>query len=78
EKLEPSPGLLYASVTAADGKLYAPSQDNGTYVVSANPKFEQLAVNQFQNDPSRTNASVVISNNQLILRTDKAVYCIGQ
>ena len=78
EKLDPSPGLLYASVTAADGKLYAPSQDNGTYVVAANPKFEQLAVNQFQNDPSRTNASVVVSNNQLILRTDKAVYCIGQ
>ncbi len=35
-------------------------------------------INKFQDDPSRTNASVAVSNNQLIMRTDKAVYCIGQ
>ena len=78
QKLDPSPGLLYASVTAVDGRLYAPSQDNGTYVVAATPEFQQLAVNRFEDDPSRTNASVAVSNNQLIVRTDKAVYCIGQ
>ena len=77
QKLEPDPGLLYASVTAADGKLYAASQANGTYVVSAKPVFEQIAVNQFADDPSRANAAVAVSNNQLIVRTDSAVYCIG-
>lgn len=76
--LEPSPGLLYASITAADGKLYAPSQDNGTYVVAAAPQFQQLAVNRFEDDPSRTNASIAVSDKHLILRTDKAVYCVGE
>ena len=58
--------------------LYAPSQDDGTYVVEAKPKFKQLAVNTFKDDPSRVNASVVPSNNQLIMRTDKAIYCIAE
>jgi outer membrane protein assembly factor BamB len=78
EKLEPSSGLIYSSVLAADGKLYAPSQHNGTYVLAAKPKFELLAVNTFQDDEARANASVAVSNNQLIMRTDKALYCIGE
>ena len=78
EDLSPRPGLIYASVTAADGKLYAPSQENGTYVVAAKPQFEQLAVNVLQDDPTRTNASIVVSGDQLLLRTDKAIYCIGR
>ena len=78
ESLTPRPGLIYSSFTAADGKLYAPSQEKGTYVVAAKPEFQQLAVNQFQDDASRTNGSIAVSNNQLIMRTDKAIYCIGQ
>ncbi|MHC4485298.1 MAG: PQQ-binding-like beta-propeller repeat protein [Planctomycetota bacterium] len=77
ESLTPKPGLIYASITAADGKLYAPSREKGTYVLAAKPEFQQLAVNQFQDDPSRTNASMAVSNNQLIMRTDKVIYCIG-
>lgn len=77
-ELDPKPGLLYASFTAADGKLYAPSQAGGTYVIAAKPTFEQIAVNTFADDTSRVNASVVVSNNQLLLRTDKAIYCIGK
>ncbi len=65
-------------MTAADGKLYGVSRENGTYVLAATPEFKQLAVNEFQDDDTRTNASVVISNDQLIMRTDKAIYCIGQ
>ena len=76
--MEPRPGLLYASITAVDGKLYAPSQDNGTYVLAAKPEFQQLAVNKFAHDPSRVNASVAVSNGQLVMRTDQAIYCIGQ
>lgn len=78
EAIDPKPGLLYASITAADGKLYAPSQTGGTYVLAARPTFEQIAVNTFADDPSRTNGSVVISNGQLIMRTDQAIYCIGK
>ncbi|NUQ63448.1 MAG: PQQ-like beta-propeller repeat protein [Pirellulales bacterium] len=77
-RLEPRPGLIYASVTAADGKLYAPSQEQGVYVVEAKPTFKQLAVNVLEEDSSRTNASIVVSRDRLILRTDKAIYCIGR
>jgi outer membrane protein assembly factor BamB len=78
ERLDPRPGLIYSSVTAADGKLYGVSQERGTYVVAARPEFEQLAVNVFQDDPTRSNASIVVTDNQLIMRTDKAIYCIGR
>jgi outer membrane protein assembly factor BamB len=77
ERLEPRPDLVYSSVTAADGKLYAISQENGTYVLAARPEFELLAVNVFQDDRTRSNASIIVSNNQLLLRTDKALYCLG-
>ena len=77
EPLDPKPGLLYASLVAADGKLYAPSQDNGTYVLAAKPAFEQLAVNTFADDTSRVNASIVAVDGKLYMRTDKAIYCIG-
>lgn len=78
ETLEPAAGLVYASPLAADGKLYVSSQDNGTYVIEAGPKFKQLAVNTFNGDSSRVNACIAVSNNQLIMRTDQAIYCIGQ
>ncbi len=78
EALEPAAGLVYASPLAADGKLYASSQDNGTYVVEAKPKFKQLAVNTFKDDPSRVNASIAVSGNSLILRTDKAIYRLAK
>lgn len=78
ESLEPRPGLIYASLTAADGKLYAPSQENGTYVLAAKPEFEQIAVNTFQNDTSRVNATIVLADGKLYMRTDKAIYCIGK
>jgi outer membrane protein assembly factor BamB len=78
ERLRPKPGLIYSSVTAADGKLYAVSQEEGTYVLAAKPEFELLAVNKLDDDQSRCNASIIVSENRLLLRTDQAIYCIGQ
>lgn len=77
ERLDPRPGLIYSSVLAADGKLYGLSQENGTYVLPAKPVFDQLAVNTFADDSSRANACPVVSDGQILLRTDKAIYCIG-
>jgi outer membrane protein assembly factor BamB len=78
ERLDPRPGLIYSSVTYADDKLYAISQDHGTYVLAAEPAFKVLAVNAFSNDTNRVNGSIVVANNRLILRTDQAIYCIGK
>ncbi len=77
KRLEPGSGLIYASPILADGKLYYVSQRKGTYVVAAKPEFELLAHNVFADDDSRTNASPAVSNGQLLLRTDRHLYCIG-
>ena len=70
-------GRIWSSPVLADGKLYYVSQHNGTYVVAAKPKFELLAHNVIEDDDSRTNASPVVSDGQLLLRTDRMLYCIG-
>lgn len=78
ERLQPRPGLQYASAAAADGKIYSVSQHGGTYVLAAGPEFKLLAHNKLENDTSRANANIVVSNGQLLLRTDENLYCIGK
>ena len=70
-------GNIWASPILADGKLYFPSQRNGTYVVAARPKYELLAHNVFADDSSRGNGSLAVSHGQLFLRNDQYLYCIG-
>jgi outer membrane protein assembly factor BamB len=71
-------GTLYASITIADGKIYAVSRNNGVYVLPAEPNFEVLAHNSFATDKSIFNGSPAVSNGQLFLRSDKCLYCIGK
>jgi outer membrane protein assembly factor BamB len=78
QRLAPAPNIIYASPVLAEGRLYYVSQDKGTYVVAARPKFELLARNVFDDDPSRTNASPAASAGQLLLRTDRFLYCLGR
>jgi outer membrane protein assembly factor BamB len=78
ERLQPDPGIIYASPLLAGGKLYFVSQTNGTYVVAAAPKYKLLAHNVFKDDRSRTNASLAVSNGHLLLRSDRYLYCIGK
>ena len=77
ERLKPNSDRIYASPVLADGKIYYVSQYKGTYVVAAAPKFEQLAHNVFEDDKSRGNASVAVSDGRLLLRNDQYLYCIS-
>ena len=78
ERLNPGSGLIYASPILAEGRLYYVSQRNGTYVIAAKPEFELMAYNKFEDDDSRTNASPAVHNGQLLLRSDRFLYCIGK
>jgi len=69
------PDQPYASAVLGDGKLYITTRRGGTYVLAAKPEFEQLAHNKFE-DRSTFNASPIISNGQLFLRSDKYLYFI--
>jgi outer membrane protein assembly factor BamB len=78
QRLGPDVGRVWASPILADGKLYFVSQFKGVYVVAARPKFELIAHNVFEDDGSRSNASLAVSDGQLFLRNDQYLYCIGK
>ncbi|RLT01975.1 MAG: serine/threonine protein kinase [Planctomycetota bacterium] len=78
KRLDPGSGTIWSSPVLADGKLYFVSQSKGTFVVAAKPEYELLAHNTFAADDSRTNASPAVHNGQLLLRTDRALYCVGK
>jgi outer membrane protein assembly factor BamB len=78
ERVEPAPGDIYASATIADGKIYYVSRKKGTYVYAAEPKFRLLAHNVIATDESIFNASPVITDKGLLLRSDKFLYHIAK
>jgi outer membrane protein assembly factor BamB len=67
----------YASPVVADGKIYCVSRGKGVFVLDANPKLRQLAHNVFKKDTSAFNATPVVNDSQLLLRSDHFLYCIG-
>jgi outer membrane protein assembly factor BamB len=68
---------IYASMVLADGKLYVVSRTGGTIVLAAGKELKELARNDL-GDESVFNGTPVISNGQLLLRSDKYLYCIGK
>jgi hypothetical protein len=69
-------GQVYASALLAGGNIYHLTRDGVTYVLAAEPKFEQAAVNQLR-DRSQFNGSPAVLGNQLLIRSDKFLYCLG-
>jgi outer membrane protein assembly factor BamB len=68
---------VYASLIAGDGKLYAVSRHNGTFVLAQGPKFELLGHNTLESDGSDFNASPAVVRGHLLLRSNQALYCVG-
>ncbi len=54
------------------------SREKGTYVIEAGPNFKQIAHNTFAADRSVFNASPAIVDGRIYLRSDKAIYSIGE
>ncbi len=65
----------YASTLLANGRLYVVMREGGTLVLAAEPRFKQLAHNELL-DRSTFNASPIVCDGTLILRSDKNLYCI--
>ncbi|MHC4404108.1 MAG: outer membrane protein assembly factor BamB family protein [Planctomycetota bacterium] len=68
-------GQFYASAVLINDKLYAVSRFDGTYVLEATPELTQVAHNRLS-DESDFSGSPAVSDGQLILRSDKYLYCI--
>ena len=68
---------FYASPVLIGDKLVCVSRKNGTFILAAKPKFEVVSTNVLSLDGSQFNATPAVSGDLLLLRSDKAVYCIG-
>lgn len=71
----PARGEYYASLLAADGKIYALSEDGEAAVVAAKPTYELLSFNKLG---ERTMATPSIADGRLFIRSDDNLYCIGK
>lgn len=71
----PAGGEYYASLLAADGKVYALSEEGKATVVAAKPTYELLGTNIMG---ERCMASPAISDGQIFIRTDNTLFCIGR
>lgn len=68
-------GKFWASSVAGDGKVYITNEEGTTYVLRAGPKYELLATNRLED---YTLASPAIHNGELLIRTEKHLWCIGK
>jgi hypothetical protein len=75
-RLEGRTGSVYASPVLAGERLYVVSRKRGTFVYSADGKFELLAHNELAADDSQFNASPAVAGDVLYLRSDKYLYCL--
>ena len=67
---------FYASPVLIGDKIYAVSRRNGTFILAAKPSFEKIATIP-PLDGSQMNATPAVVGNKLILRSEKAVYCVS-
>lgn len=68
----------YSSPVAADGKVYYLKSTGVVHVINASDEFELLASNKISNQPENFSGTPAISDGQIIVRSDKHLYCIGK
>lgn len=69
---------FFASMILAGDHIYAVSRRSGTFVLRATPEFPLVSQNKFSDDDSEFNGTPAVSNNELFMRSNKFLYCIGQ
>jgi len=74
QRVGSGPGGFYASLVAADGKIYAPRSNGTTYVMAAEDQFRLISESLL---PEEMFASPAITEDCLLLRTVAALYCVG-
>ena len=77
EERVPGIGGVYASAIVGAGKIYYISRHGGTFVLAAKPKYELLAHNKLEGYRN-AHASPAVNGQQLVLRMDNFLYCIGE
>lgn len=78
ERLEPSPGQIYASPLLAGGRIYFTGRGGRTVAIAAKPKFEILATNTLESNRGVFNSSPAGSGNRILLRSNRTLYALGE
>ena len=68
---------VYASPVFAGEHIYVVTRKAGTIVYPPGDSFRPIARNKFASDDSDFNASPAISESKLYLRSNRALYCVG-
>ncbi|HMQ22902.1 MAG TPA: PQQ-binding-like beta-propeller repeat protein, partial [Planctomycetota bacterium] len=76
DRLAGKTSKIYASPVIADGRIYVVSRKRGTFVYSADGKFDLIARNELD-DASSFNASPALAFDRIYLRSDRSLYCIA-
>jgi outer membrane protein assembly factor BamB len=67
---------VYASPIRVGDKLLVVTRTAGTMILAARPDYELITTNTLA-DPSQFNATPAVAGSQLLLRSDRAIYCIS-
>ena len=74
----PTSARIYASIIRAGKHFYVTTRDAGIVVLEAGPEYKEVATNVIASDETLVNASPAVSGDQLLLRTDRFLYCVGE
>jgi hypothetical protein len=69
-------GQIYSSPLLAGDRIYYTNRNGQTFVLAAQPEFEQLAVNNLR-DGGQFNGSPAVAGDRLLIRSDNYLYCLG-
>lgn len=75
------PGRLenfYASATLADGNIYYLDRAGNTVIVAATPELEIIGTNSLGREAGVTNTNIVVAGKNLLIRSEKFLFCIGE
>ena len=64
--------------SAVGNPVYYVGRTGLTVVLAASPKFQQLAENSLENRRGYFNATPTFDDNRLLLRSNRALYCLGK
>ena len=73
-----SPQGNYASPVAAGSNVFMLLRSGATIIVNANDKFTQVSVNKIEESEPMFNATPAFVGDQILIRSQQKLYCIGK
>jgi len=78
QRLEPSPGQIYASPILAGGRIHFLGRGGRSVAIAAKPQFEFLGESTLESNRGVFNASPAIAGKRVLIRSNRALYCLGE